>query len=294
MYRKTIGMTGILLAVLSLPRLAAGHDETDITGILEAAAPSIVTVKVVIETEMRIMGQAQREETRTELKGVVADAGGLVMISNAEISADRIKETVSGAMMGGMDVKMTPSDFKVIFGDDEQEYPAFMVAKDTKLDLAFLQVENLGDRQLTAINFADSAKPVLGDTVVSVSRLQKGYDYAPFFATGRIAGVLKKPRKAWIIDGAISAYGLPIFSTNGNVLGVLITLAPTTQEEAGAGGGFGNLMRFMRGGGLNTGVGTFVLPGKVVNGLIRQSKKKAAEMLAEQAQADEGTLEANE
>ena len=116
-----------------------------------------------------------------------------------------------------------------------------------------------------------------------------GYDYAPFFATGRIAGVLKKPRKAWILEGDISTYGLPLFSTNGDVIGVLITLAPTTQEDAGGGVGFGSLMRLMRGGGLDTGVGTFVLPAKVVDGLVRQSNKKAAEMLADLAETDEGS-----
>ena len=39
---------------------------------------------------------------------------------------------------------------------------------------------------------------------------------------------------------------------------------------------------------MNTGVGTFVLPGKVVNSLIEQSKKKALEMLQEQAAEKEG------
>jgi Flp pilus assembly protein CpaB len=44
-------------------------------------------------------------------------------------------------------------------------------------------------------------------------------------------------------------------------------------------------MRLMRGGGMDTGVGTFILPGQVVNGLIVQARKKAEEMLAEQAES---------
>ncbi|MHC4970595.1 MAG: hypothetical protein ACYTF4_18540, partial [Planctomycetota bacterium] len=63
-------------------------------------------------------------------------------------------------------------------------------------------------------------------------------------------------------------------------------LTPTTTEES-AGGGFGGLMRLMRGGGMDTGVGTFILPGNVVDGLIEQARIKAVEMLAEQAEAAE-------
>ncbi len=46
------------------------------------------------------------------------------------------------------------------------------------------------------------------------------------------------------------------------------------------------MMRMMRGGGLNSGVGTFILPAKVVNGLIKQSLTKVQELLDEEA--DEG------
>ena len=37
-------------------------------------------------------------------------------------------------------------------------------------------------------------------------------------------------------------------------------------------------------GGMDTGVGTFVLPAKVVKGLVEQSKSKAAELLEELAE----------
>ena len=69
------------------------------------------------------------------------------------------------------------------------------------------------------------------------------------------------------------------------VVGVLITLAPTTTDDSG-GAGFGSMMRMMRGGGIGTGVETFILPAKVVNGLIKQSLTKVQELLDEQA--DEG------
>ena len=282
MSRNSIALCTAGVVMLALPRAGLGQG-ADLAGLLDKAAPAIVTVKVVIKTEFSMMGQAQNEESRSELQGVVVDETGLVMISNAEISADRVKEALSGnPMMGNVDLTMTPTDFKVIFGNEEDEYDAFLVAKDTKLDLAFLQVEELTDRTLTAISFAEGTKLAVGDTVVAIGRLKKGFDYAPFAATARVSGSIRKPRKAWIIDGNIGSYGLPIFSSSGDVIGVLITLAPTTTDDSG-GSGFGGMMRMLRGGGMDSGVGTFVLPAKVVNGLIEQSLARAQELLDEQA-----------
>ncbi len=284
MIRKSIALciAGVVLLTLPSDGLA---QHADIAGLLDKAAPSIVTVKVVIKTEFSMMGQAQNEESRSELQGVVVHDSGLIMISNAEISADRAMEALAGTgnpMMANVELTMTPTDFTVIFGNEEDEHDAFLVAKDTKLDLAFLQVQGVTDRKLTTVNFAEGVKPAVGDTVVAISRLKKGYDYAPFATTSRVSGAIRKPRKAWIVDGSMSSYGLPVFSSKGDVVGVLITLAPTTTDDSG-GSGFGSMMRMMRGGGLNSGVGTFILPAKVVNGLIKQSLTKVQELLDEQA-----------
>ncbi len=287
MIRNTIALCTAGILTLALPRagLGQGADLSGMAGLLEKTASSIVTVKVVIKTEFSMMGQAQNEESRSELQGVVVDDTGLIMISNAEISADRVMEALTSSgnpMMANVDLTMTPTDFKVIFGTEEEEYDAFLVAKDTKLDLAFLQVTGITDRTLATVSFAEGVTPAVGDTVVAIGRLKKGYDYAPYAATARVSGAIRKPRKAWIIDGNIASYGLPVFSSSGDVIGVLITLAPTTTDDSG-GSGFGGMMRMLRGGGMDSSVGTFILPAKVVNGLITQSRAKAEELLQEAA-----------
>ncbi|MGE3164527.1 MAG: serine protease [Planctomycetota bacterium] len=281
--------TGILSLLLVALAVAPTFAQSELSGLLDRVAPSIVTVKVVIKTEFNMMGQTQNEEQRSELQGVVVDPSGLIMISNAEISADRMKEAMGAGPFGEVDLKMTPSDFKIVFGNEETEHAAFLVATDTKLDLAFLQVQELGERKPSPVVFAEDAEGSVGDLIVSVSRLQKGYDYAPYFATGRISGVLQKPRTAWIVDGNIGSYGLPIFTSSGKVVGVLVTLAASTTEESG--GGFGSLLRMMRGAGGSDGpLGTFVLPSKLVARLIEQAKAKAVELKAEMSEkaTDEG------
>ncbi len=68
---------------LSLARAGLGQGETDLADLLDRTASSIVTVKVVIKMEISMMGQAQNEESRSELPGVVVDDSGMIMISNA-------------------------------------------------------------------------------------------------------------------------------------------------------------------------------------------------------------------
>ena len=212
---KHVGNTSLrwaLLAVLATGGLASAQSDKP-AGVVDTVAPAIVTVKVVIKMEIMMMGQSQNEESRSELTGVVVDESGLVMVSNGEISEERMQRAHSSSpFAAGVEVELTPTDFQVIFGNEEREYPAFLVAKDTKLDLAFLQVQELGDRELSFISFDDTAKPAIGDEIVAVSRLKKGYDYAPFLTTARISGAIRKPRKAFIVDGIISSYGLPLFS----------------------------------------------------------------------------------
>jgi len=60
MHRNNFVWTASVAAVMATT--AVGHDETAITGILESTAPSIVTVKVVIETEVSMMGQGHRAQ----------------------------------------------------------------------------------------------------------------------------------------------------------------------------------------------------------------------------------------
>lgn len=274
------GAVALLLTMFVAAPALAQDTGAQLSQLLDKTADSIVTVKVVVKTEIAMMGQS--EESRLDLKGVVVDASGLVMISNADISADRLASMLGG-MGGGMDagIKITPSDFKVVFGNEEKEYEAFLVAKDTELDLAFVAVKGLEDRKLNVVSFATDAKPAIGQKVVGISRTPKGFDYAPFFSTARISGKVKKPRKAWMVDGSISTYGLPVFTIDGQVLGVLITLTPSTTEESG--GGMSGIMRMLRGGGGGSD-GTFLLPAKSVKRLVEQSVGKAKEL---EAMADE-------
>ncbi len=274
---------------LTLLCAATAQDETaGVRAVVEKVAPSIANVKVVIKTTMKMGGESMDEESKMSLQGVVVTADGLIMLSNSPFSPKRMMEMLGGeAMPAGMDYKMTPTSIKVTFGNEDKEYDAFLAATDTKLDLAFVKVEGLGDRQLTPVDLGSAVEVKLGQQVIAVSRLTKGYDYAPYFALGQICGEIAKPRRAWMLLGDISQLGLPVFTLNGELVGVLTTIAPEVKDEGGDTMGFTLFMRLLSGGGSSGTGGVFVIPGQQVKPLVEQASRRAAELAVERAKKKE-------
>jgi hypothetical protein len=261
----------------------AQEESARLRAVLAVAAPCIVTVRVVTKTQMEFGGKSQDREARGELHGVVVDPDGLIMLSNAAFSPEHLMGMVSG--MRGADaphIKTIPTDIKVVVEQEEKEYSAFLAATDSKLDLAFVQIEELAGRKLKAIDFSVALSPVVGQEVVAVSRLKRGYDSVPFFQVARISSELSKPRKAWGMDGGISEYGLPVFALSGEALGAVTTIESSGKDEAREDEmGFGMMMRMLSGGGGL--IQPFLVPGPVVNGLITQARQQAATKMAERA-----------
>ncbi len=243
--------------------LAAG-----LKALVESKSPSVVTVRVVTKTEIRFGPQSQESENRTAVQGVVVDKDGLVLISNT---------TFNPPMPGGaqgLEIKVTPVEFGVIFGNEEKEYPARLVAKDSKVQIAFLQIDDLEGKEIAPIDFSKGAKPAVGSRVASVSRLGKGFDYAPFFSLGRIAAAVKKPRRAWLTAGNVGGPGSVVFSPEGQVVGVLTILESGVEDEGG--GGEMGMITMMLGGGGGSGMNVFILPARNVNTLIKETRQKLA------------------
>ena len=251
----------------------AGPDEAgQYAALLDGKAPTIVTVRAVIKTELNFGGQGQNQESRDELSGVVVDESGLVMVSY-----DSFKSTEEG---DEFQLKRTPQEIKVIFEREEKEYEADLVATDKKLNLAFLKIRDLEGRELSVARFDDGATVELGQKVAAVGRLKKGYDYAPHVWSAVVSGRIKKPRKALILDGGVTTEGLPVYTMDGLMVGVLTTLEAGVEDESGNSG----IFRMLGGGG---GGRSFVLPSKVVGKLVEQAKKQAAEVEAEKAERAE-------
>ena len=237
--------------------------------IVQNRAQSIVTLRVVSKLESNQGGQSANREMRYEVQGVVVDKEGLIMVSNVFLNPYSLRQTEEGAEP---DIKLTPVSIKVVFAGDEKEYVGFVAATDKKLALDFIKVEDLAGKAISPVSFQTSATPVVGQELLLVSRMSRGFDYVPFFQTGQIAGEIVRPRKAWMILGRISGFGLPVFTLNDEVAGVLSNVPSSIKEDAsnpdtmglmGAGGGA---------------LQPFLIPCTIVEGLISQAKIRAVEV----------------
>ena len=289
--RNPIGAVCLFVSLLLAPSGAAhGQTPTDAASqfqnLIAKNAPAVVTIQLVLKTEMKAGGQARDSEERTGLEGVVVSPDGLIMISDAQINPKRLEDMFGGLGGEGVDMKTTPTDIKVVIEREEKEYDAFLAATDTNLGLAFLKIEGLGDRKLTSVDFSNTVTPTIGQPIVLVTRLDKGFDYAPFFKTARISGEVAKPRQAWLMDQDLSDLGLPVFSPSGEVVGVLTTLASGIKAESpDLSMGIGMMMRMFGGGGGQSLFHVFVVPGQPIVTAIAEAKQRAVVVAAERAKA---------
>jgi hypothetical protein len=282
-------LTGALVLVAAVSAAgaavapAAAGSETDL---LARYAPAIVRVEAVLETRLNLGGQGEAEDSRLDLLGAVVDPGGLVMIWNSHISSARMTEMMQNAGRGeGMGIQVVPRSFTVNL--PEGEVPALLAATDSALDLAFLQLERPPAQPLPFVDFGKAARPSVGEPLLAVSRLGRGFDHAPYVQTARMGGVLRKPREAWILDGNLSAFGLPVFDHTGAPVGALTTVVTRSSEGDSAAGSptVGQMIGGAFGAPGEGPLGVFVLPGERVASLVKLATERARELLRERAAA---------
>jgi len=238
-----------VLAALAFTSAPARADETadQLRALMAKAAPSIVTLRVVVR-----WGGAGGREHRQEMQGAVIDKSGLILCTEGPFGANE---------------HMSVTDLKVVIENEEKEHESFVVANDSKLHIAFIQIEGLQGRELTAVDLSAEAEatPEVGDRVVTVARLDKGYDYAPVVSESRVVATIQKPRKAWATGGV--APGLPCYTPEGKVIGVPSQV--DSGVEDGQWGGRGRM---------------FVLPARTIRASVQQAQKKAVELLKTRAE----------
>lgn len=242
---RSLLLSGLVLTgSVTLPAPARADEQGDqLAAVLAKVAPAIVTLKMV--------GKVRGRERVIDFQGAVISAAGMIVTDDRHF--------------GGGFGKVEVQSIKVIIErDEETEIEAFHVATDTKLHLAYLQIEELGDRTLAWVDLKDEATPKIGDQVVTVTRFPKGYDFAPVFFTARVAGQIKKPRSAWWYDGRVLD-GMPVFALDGKLVGVGAEVS-SGLSESGRGGG-----------------AVFILPGRPIRASVQQAETRAVELAVERA-----------
>lgn len=279
MISRNFAILSIALAIAALGSPSPLRaDATPQQKLVDTVSPSIVTVRIVIKMNVNT-GGSQSQELRMPTEGAVVTPDGLIMMSNVPVSSDAWKQLVGGRAADA-DVTITPTEFKVTIGREDKQYNAFLAATDPKLGLAFIKIEDLADRTLTPVVFTSGAAVSIGDEVSSVTRLSKGYDFAPVVQTARVAGSVSKPRNAWVVGSDIVGVGLPVFSSTGDAVGVMSFIA--TALSQGESDGSGMMMRYFDGP-ITQRNGIFMIPATAVATVVAEAAKQAVTVAAQRA-----------
>ncbi len=223
------------LATLAIPLCTASKlqaqarapQEADFQKLLAEKTPAIVTIKFVLKTKSR-WGESDNEQEAT---AVVIEPDGLVLCSKTELGGPAAYFRDSGTS--------TPTDIKVLIGDDTEGLDAKLIARDSELDLMWLRIKDPGERKFAYVDLRKSAVPRIGDYIYSVRRMDKYFDRIAVVGEGRIGGVTEKPRKLYVPSGVGGSLGLPVYNAGGKLIGVPIRLTPDREELESSRGMYG-------------------------------------------------------
>jgi hypothetical protein len=167
-------------------------------------------------------------------------------------------------------VTATPSDIKVLFGNESKEHDAVLVARDSNLGVAFVQVLSPEGTAPAVPDLTKGVEPKVGQTLLTVTRKSRGFDCAPVIDRLLVTGKVEKPRPMWAVD-ATGPAGLPVYDEQGRVAGVLVRQDGSAGVEDG--GMFGSDQ------------GIFLLPLEAVNRVLEQARKRVPDAVAKAKEA---------
>jgi len=233
------GLLAGLLAAPAAPAAAAEAGGADYREVLAARAPAVVTVRFVLKIELGgTMGGAmggEGQEAEGEISGVLIDPGGLVLCSNTLLGGFA---SLLGRLMGSgsdFEISATPEDIEVLVGDSTEGLSARLVARDSDLDLAWVQIDE-PPAGLAAVDLGAGVPAKVGEPFVVVRRMDKVFARAPALIEGRIGGETTKPRRLWVPAALpFGGHGLPVFNAEGALLGVTVMQFPDADDAGGAG-----------------------------------------------------------
>lgn len=268
----SVALRLLLIAGIALSGVAAvrAQDGGDYERLLKDKSAVLVTVKYVLK--MKMGGFGGDSENESELTGVMIDPKGLVLCSNTQFGGFG---GLLRSMGGPGDFSATPTEIKVLVGDDTEGLEAELMARDTELDLAWVRIKEPGERTFASVDLTKSSRPKLGQRLVSVSRLGKFFDRVPYVSSARVGGLASKPRELFIPSGSIGGLGLPIYAEDGTTVGVSVVQFPDAGDDGGSGPG--NFMRLMTGGGA---VNTLILPAETVVKATQRAREVGAKPAA--------------
>ncbi len=244
-----VGMLFVFGLVSGAPLAQADDpDAKRLRTLLQEKRSHLVTIEATIERA--VSGPlSRRSETEKQLQGVLLDGAGTILTTSEPF--DSSSREVRGEEMR---IERSPKKLSVRIEGHEKPLTAHLKAKDERLGLVFLKLENPGEGSFSPMDLSTHRPPKVGERVVWISRRAETFQFAPVFRVTRINGSVTEPRKMWSMSESPPA-GRPVFAPGGTLLGVTVQIQ--VEEDSDGGGLFGRMLRSLRGG---SGTSTFLLP----------------------------------
>lgn len=241
--------------VTTSPAPAAVADDGEIYGkLVKDRGEAIVTIKYILKEE--------DNEAEEEVQGVMIEESGLVLTSNYFMGGfpESIKQ-----MMGG---NRRPLEIKVMISGDQEGLEATLIARDSELDLAWLQVANKDGKKFPFVDINKPVEAAMGDRVLTIERLSKSNDHAHIVNESRIRSLITKPRKLAIPGSELgTSIGMPVFNGKGEYIGMSTLQLPSREEmQADQSSQFAQMRRVR---------GAMILPGEDVVKATAAAKEQA-------------------
>ena len=250
---KNHSMRIVMLAIATAVVMAATAWADDLAGIgreiLAKHQDAVVAVKLAIKQSVSMGGRENKSESKTATTGTVIDPSGLTVVSLAATDpSSTIKDAYARAIAArGGDMSQFKfdselNDVKIVLADGT-EIPAEVVLRDKDLDLAYLRPSEKPAKPLACLDLTKDAKPQVLDEVIVLNRLNQAANRASAISIGRIEGIIDKPRTFYLLGQSMWAYslGAPVFSADGNLIGIVLLRSSKTQTDQDSGFIFSNL-----------------------------------------------------
>ncbi len=198
------------------PEAPAAAEPVSFKSLVEQRGNTLVTVKFILK--------GAEGEQEDEATGVLISGDGLVLSSNFAFG---------GGPFGG---SSTPTDIKVLVGEDTQGADAKFIARDTELGLAWIKIDKAPSTPYAFVDFAQNAEVGVGDAIMSVQKMGKFFGLATTVSEGHVGAVVTKPRTLIIptIGMAGGELAVPAYNTAGKVVGVSTYILPEMEEMQNA------------------------------------------------------------
>ncbi len=220
-----------MFLVVGLNTAGLAADKVDFKKLIEQRAKSLVTVKFILNVSIGGMANMD-QESENEMTCVMVSSDGLVICSNNKLSGFmRMINQISGG--DRVKISATPKELKVIVGSDANTYEAEIFKKDSELDIVWIKIKNSNGVKFTFIDFASAKEAVVGDKIIILRRMGDYFDREIVVSSARVGGITSKPRKLYVADSTRNhGGGLPVFASNGDVIGFMVTQLPDADDKA--------------------------------------------------------------